>query len=242
MSTRILACEVMREELLRVPARGPVRFQFLPMGLHVSPARLHAALAEALREPDDADRIVLGFGLCGNATAGLVSPRAPLLVPRVHDCLALLTGGRGLPGGRAEKGTFYLSGGWMEGERTLASEHRRAAARFGEARALRILRTMLDPYRRFAFVRTDHPRRAEREEDARRLAQLAGLPLTAMEGEGGRLERLVNGPWAAPEFVRVAPGVPVPQEAFLPAAPPVPGHGPGPGCDDNPQGRSPRSR
>lgn len=243
MPSLIVACEVMREELLRVRARAPARFTFLPMSLHVSPARLHAALAEALRDPGDAARIVLGFGLCGYATAGLVSPRAPLLVPRVHDCIALLTGGRGLVDGVSpEKGTFYLSGGWMEGERTLAAEHRRATARFGEARARRILKTMLDPYRRFTFVRTDHPRRSEREEDAARLSGLVGLPMATLDGDPSRLERLVNGPWKEPEFVRVAPGEPVPADAFVQTWPPAPGRGPGAGCDENPQGPGARSR
>lgn len=231
MTTLLLACEVMREELLRVERRAPVRFEFLSMGLHVAPARLHAALQVALDAPPHADRVVLGFGLCGNAIAGLVSPHAPLIVPRVHDCIPLITGGAGLSGALGpEKGTFYLSGGWMEGERTLAVEHRRAAARFGEQKALRILQTMLDPYRRFAFVRTAHPRRTEREEEARELAGRIGLPLETVEGDPRRLERIVQGPWDGPEFVRVPRGVAVPAAAFEPrdreAA----------GCDEIPQG------
>ena len=137
------------------------------------------------------------------------------MVPRVHDCIPLLAGGE--PAGRGaalEKGVFYLSGGWMEGERTLASEHRRTVARFGEKKAQRVLHTMLDAYRRFVFIRTDHPRREEREEDARALAALVGLPLDAVQGRRGRLEALVNGPWDGPGFLHFPAGEPVTAGAF----------------------------
>jgi len=215
VSTLVLACEVLREELLRIPANGPVSFSFVPMGLHVAPARLRAAIAAELERPRHLDRIVLGFGLCGNATAGLRSAHAPLVVPRVHDCIPLLTGApdRGATPLR-EPGTFYLSGGWMEGERTLSAEHRRTVARFGEQKALRVLQTMLGAYRRFLFVRTDHPRRELRERDAADLAALVGLPLDLVNGDGGYLDALVNGPWDPARFVHVPRGEPLGASAF----------------------------
>lgn len=224
MSTLLLACEVMREELLRIPAAGVLEREFLSMGLHVAPARLRAALAEALARPRAVERVVLGFGLCGNALDGLVSPHAPLVIPRVHDCIPLLAGAA-LPeaGPALERGTFYLSGGWMEGERTLFSEHQRAVARFGPAKALRVLHTMLGAYQRFVFLGTDHPRRGAREREARELSALVGLPLDVVEARRGRLERLVNGPWDGPEFLHFAAGVPVHAAAFTASPPPPSG-------------------
>lgn len=213
MSTTIVACEVMREELLRVPAAAPVAFVFLPMGLHVSPGRLRGALAAELARPRGADRVVLGYGLCGNAADGLVSPHAPLVLPRVHDCIPLLRGAAGRCAA-AQKGTFYLSGGWMEGERSLAAEHARTVRRFGEAKALRVLDRMLDGYDRFVFVRTGHPRAAEREADARTLAAVAHLPLEAIAGDQAYLHALVNGPWDEARFVHVPRGEPVASAAF----------------------------
>ncbi len=167
MSTLLLACEVMREEILRIPAPPAMQQEFLPMGLHARPLKLQAAIADLLAKPRGFERIVLGFGLCGNALDGVSSPHAPLVVPRVHDCIPLLTGHPATDDGPAlEKGIFYLSGGWMEGERTLASEHQRTARRFGEKKALRVLQTMLSGYSGFIFIRTDHPRREERQRDA----------------------------------------------------------------------------
>ncbi len=216
----MLACEVLREELLRIPANGPVSFSFFSMGLHVAPDRLRAAIAVELERAREVDRIVLGFGLCGNATAGLRSPHAPLVIPRVHDCIPLLTGAPA-DGGVAplrEPGTFYLSGGWMEGDRTLHAEHRRTVARFGEQKALRVLHTILGAYRRFLFVRTDHPRRDLREQDAADLAVLVGLPLDLVGGNGGYLDALVNGPWDAARFVHVPRGELLGASAFAVAS------------------------
>ncbi len=214
--TVIIACEVMREELLRVSHSPSVSIKFLSMGLHVSPDRLRSALSEELYAVQDATQIVLGFGLCGAATEGLSSPHATIIIPRVHDCIPLLLGHAEIDGGpHLEKGTFYLSGGWMEGERTLISEHRRATAKFGEKRALRILNTMFSPYEKIRFIRTDHPRVAAREEEAKGFAGLLNLVAESTQGDSGYLSRLINGPWVLPEFVCIPKGEVVTATVFL---------------------------
>ena len=215
MPTLLLACDVMREEILRIPAPPAMSREFLPMGLHARPPKLRAAIADRLAKARGFQRIVLGFGLCGNALDGICSPHAPLVVPCVHDCIPLLTGHPARDDGTVlEKGIFYLSGGWMEGERTLFSEHRRTARRFGEKKALRVLQTMLSGYSGFVFIRTEHPRCAEREQDAHALADLVQLPLRLLEGRCDRLQRLVNGPWDGPEFLQIPAGEPITAAAY----------------------------
>ena len=216
MPTLLLACDVMREEILRIPAPPTMQHEFLPMGLHARPPKLRAAIADLLAKPRGFERIVLGFGLCGNALDGICSLHAPLIVPRVHDCIPLLTGHPARDDSAVlEKGIFYLSGGWMEGERTLFSEHQRTACRFGEKRALRVLQTMLSGYSGFVFIRTNHPRREERERNAHALADLVQLPLRLLEGRCDRLQRLVNGPWDGPEFLQIPAGEPINAAAYL---------------------------
>jgi hypothetical protein len=214
--TVIIACEVMREELLRVSRSRTGELKFLSMGLHVRPDRLRETLQETLDSTRDANQIVLGFGLCGAATEGLCSPHAPLIIPRVHDCIPLLLGrSEAVNGGpHLEKGTFYLSGGWMEGERTLMSEHRRATVKFGEKRALRILATMFSAYQKLRFIRTDHPRLQSLEAEAQGVADLLNLTLESTEGDAQYLSRLVNGPWVFPEFLTFARGETVTAAAF----------------------------
>jgi hypothetical protein len=217
MPTLLLACDVMREELLRIPAPPTMQREFISMGLHDVPSKLRDAIAEQLAVPRGLKRIILGFGLCGNAIDGLSSPHAPLIVPRVHDCIPLLIGAPPAADGPAlEKGIYYLSGGWMEGERTLTSEHHRVVSRYGEKKALRVLHTMLGGYSGFAFIQTDHPRVEQRLQEAHALAALVQLPLEVRNARRDRLERLVNGPWEVPEFLHIPAGEPVRAAAFLP--------------------------
>ena len=36
----------------------------------------------------------MGYGLCGQATAGLIARDLPLVIPRAHDCITLFLGSR----------------------------------------------------------------------------------------------------------------------------------------------------
>ena len=63
----IIACEVMREELLKIATHEQLEFRFVSMGLHRWPERLKEELARILAEevPAGTTAIVFGFGLCG---------------------------------------------------------------------------------------------------------------------------------------------------------------------------------
>lgn len=223
----IIACEVMKEELVRIAGIRSPGFRFVSMGLHRWPERLKDELARILAEevPADSSAVVFGFGLCGGALAGLRAPHVPLVIPRSHDCIPLLIGSRAeyeRELGR-EKGTFFLSGGWLEGERTLLSEYRRVRDRHGDARARKVMAAMLDSYRRMLFVTTGHPREGERLADARELAALLNLPLEVRSSTSLWLERLANGPWDEERFIIVEPGKEIREELFTvdPASPTV---------------------
>jgi hypothetical protein len=40
------------------------------------------------------DAVVLAYGLCGGATAGIEARGVPVVLPRAHDCITLFLGGR----------------------------------------------------------------------------------------------------------------------------------------------------
>ena len=62
------------------------------------------------------DAILLGYGLCGNGLDGLTARHTPLVLPRAHDCIALLMGSaeRYQAYFEGNPGTFYRSTGWLE--------------------------------------------------------------------------------------------------------------------------------
>lgn len=207
-TTQIIACDVMKEELLAVTADHPVTFQFVSMGLHRWPDKLREELGQTLAATRDISRVVLAFGLCGGAVAGLTAPGVPLFIPRAHDCIPLLLGSRYTHDElvQQEKGTYFLSGGWLEGERTAFTEYRRVREKYGEQKAKRVMATIFDAYRRLLFIYTGHPREDAHLATGRELAALLGLEFMVITGRDAWLRRIVNGPWDGDSFVAVPPG------------------------------------
>jgi hypothetical protein len=151
------------------------------------------------------------------AIEGLVASTAPLILPRVHDCLPLLAGAPNFDRQErvTEKHAFFLSGGWMEGEHTLLTGHRRSVARFGETKARELLLRTIDAYQKFVFLRTQHPREAAAISDARRLSVLTELPLEVREARRDFMQQFVRGTWTSELFLRVEKGQMISQELLF---------------------------
>ena len=93
-----LACEVLARPLYLSAARSPhiVDIALFRRGLHNDPADLRAKLQTRVDEAsaDGYDAIVMGYGLCGQAVAGLTARQIPVIIPRAHDCITLFLGSR----------------------------------------------------------------------------------------------------------------------------------------------------
>lgn len=217
-----LGCPVVLDELR--PLLPPdAEVEALDAGLHVRPDGLRTALQRAVDET--AGRfafVVLAYGLCSGAVEGLRANGCTLVVPNVDDCIGLFLGSREAYRDqvRAEPGTYYLTGGWIDAAITPFADFERSVARWGEARALRLMQALLKHYTRLAFVRTGVPKpaadpaTAERHERYTRDTALRfGLRPEVLEGSGRLLEKLANGPWDQ-DFVLIPPGRRVHREAF----------------------------
>jgi hypothetical protein len=86
-------------------ARSPhiVDIQLVRKGLHMQPADLRVHLQALIDAAEDDhlaprehpyDAVVLAYGLCGQAIAGLNARSKPLVIPRAHDCITLFLGSR----------------------------------------------------------------------------------------------------------------------------------------------------
>jgi hypothetical protein len=93
-----LACEVLARPLYLSAARSPhiVDIELFRRGLHNDPADLRARLQARVDEVSALgyDAIVMGYGLCGQATGGLTARTVPVVIPRAHDCITLFLGSR----------------------------------------------------------------------------------------------------------------------------------------------------
>lgn len=214
----VIACEVFRDELLHFEHRR-LAFRFLPQGYHRTPGRMPPAIQDEIdRAPADAAAIVLGYGLCSNGVVGLRSSRAPLVLPRVHDCIAMLLGSRQRYEEEATRcpGTYYLTRGWIEYGKTPYSEYRDVyLARYDEETAAWIARETLKDYQRVVLV--DHglgPMERYRKE-AQEMADFFGLAFEEMPGSLDYIRRLLSGPWNLEDFLVIRPGQSVDQAPYL---------------------------
>lgn len=100
MYFRLIACNVLTREVGWCAANCPntLDIVFLPKDEHNVPARLREALQAEIDKTACAkpayDAVLLGYGLCGNATVGLRAGSCPLVIPRAHDCTTLFLGSK----------------------------------------------------------------------------------------------------------------------------------------------------
>jgi len=98
MRLMCLSCEVLARPIYLCAARSPhiVDVELLQRGLHNNPADLRNRLQERIDalSSQNYDAIVMGYGLCGQSTAGLAARELPVVIPRAHDCITLFLGSR----------------------------------------------------------------------------------------------------------------------------------------------------
>ena len=86
----LLACPVLRDLIEpRLAGRG-IPGIFLDYGLHLHPARMAPALQAQLDALPGPRTVLIGYGLCGTGLAGLAAGPHTLIIPRTHDCIAML--------------------------------------------------------------------------------------------------------------------------------------------------------
>ena len=109
-----------------------------------------------MRPAGTSEVILLGYGLCSMAWLGCapLRPRwlslAPMTALPSSSARAPPTNGRL----SQEPGTYYLTKGWIEVGDSPFSEHEKLVVKYGEAKALRMMRLTLKNYTRLAFINT----------------------------------------------------------------------------------------
>ncbi len=98
MRLKCLSCEALARMVYLCAAQSPhlVDVEMFKLGLHNRPGDLRERLQAAVDAvpAGEYDAIVLGYGVCGQATVGLAARHTPLVIPRAHDCITLYLGDR----------------------------------------------------------------------------------------------------------------------------------------------------
>ena len=227
MNLYAIACEVFTRECFRAAAISPhvVTLSIQPFGLHERPDDLRNALQSEIDQAAGYDHVVLAYGLCSRGTADLVARETPIVIPRSHDCIALLLGSHERYQEEFGKrpGTYYYSPGWVERKEGEVSQggfeivkRRQAEERFkeyvekyGEDNARFLFEQesqWLANYNRAVFLNMglgdiDYYRRFTQQ-----VAKSHGWSYEELPGDTRLIDRLLAGDWDDSEFLIVRPG------------------------------------
>jgi hypothetical protein len=220
---KLIGCEVLLRELCHAIAKSPyvIDTEFLPKALHdLGGKGMRVRLQEVIDtvDPSTYDTILLGYALCGNGAAGLQARNIPLVIPRAHDCIAMLMGSRHAYDQyfEAHAGVYYRSTGWLERGAELqpfSAAHGQSLddliEKYGEDNG-RYLYDQLSAYQQtytgLTYIRTGVETDGRWEQMAREEAERRGWNFALFEGNLGIFERLLSGEWSDSEFLVVPPG------------------------------------
>jgi hypothetical protein len=226
MRLKLIACEVLFREMCHACAHSPhqVDLEFLPKGLHdLGGKPMAAKIQEAVDRTAEGvyQAILLGYGLCGNGLDGLTARHTRLVLPRAHDCIALLMGShaRYQTYFDGNPGTYYRSTGWLERgqglqqltHHTLGFDESLDALvrRYGEDNGRYLFEEMTRyraQYRKLTFIETGLEAGGEFIAEAAAEARQKGWSFERLPGDLAWLGRLVEGVWTEAEFVVAEPG------------------------------------
>ena len=235
MRIKCLGCDALARLIYLSAAYSPhmVDVSLLRLGLHRSPADLQARLQSeidaASRERTEGgfgyDAIVMAYGLCGKATAGLTARNIPVVIPRAHDCITLFLGGRGRYNEQHQKtpGTYwfaqdYIERGSLDGKKVVLGAvdngfnveemYDEYVIKYGKDNAdylLEVLGGWQTHYQRAAYIDMGVGDGSAVEAQASEEAAKHGWAFERVTGDLVLIRRLLNGDWNE-DFLILQPG------------------------------------
>jgi hypothetical protein len=228
MHLKLISCNVFQREVSWCLARSPhvIDPEYTELGEHARSAGLRQLIQgkiDAVEASGKAyDAILLLFGLCGNATAGLQARKTRLVIPRAHDCCTILLGSRAkyaehfaaAPStpfssvGYLERGSYFLrtSDDGGSGVQT-GDAYQALVEKFGEEDAKFIWAEMHPDHGNNKAVFIDLPQTSHlgMAEKFAAKASEAGKESVRLEGNIRLIENLLSGEWDGKEYLVVPP-------------------------------------
>jgi hypothetical protein len=225
MKVVLLACEVMRDLVRPHLDDAAVDTIYMDFGLHETPKRMAPALQKELDAIEEPSLVLVGYGLCGTGLVGLEAGRHTLVIPRTHDCIAILLGSHReyMKTIGENPGTYYLTKGWLEGGSDPLREYESYVERYGEKTADMVMDTMYQNYTQICLVAHSEEGLVENRERAQAVGAFCkerwGMEYSERVGSDALIAKLLDAPGhldlLGDEFVVIEPGGRIAIEQFL---------------------------
>jgi hypothetical protein len=213
----VIACSIMKDELLRFQTNG-ISFVFLEQSLHRTPQKMKPIIQEEIDRAaeQEFDYVILSYGLCNNGILGVKADRHPIVIPKVHDCIALFLGSwdRYMEEQKKEPGTYYLTKGWIEEGKSPLGIYEEYCKRYDRETAEWAIKEELKNYTRIALVDIGADLSEIHREHARENARFLHLRFEEISGSLAFFEKMLRG-WWKEDFITIKPGEEVTLDLFL---------------------------
>lgn len=230
MKFKCISCDALARQTYLCAAQSPhlIDVELVSMGQHIKPKELNKTLQDMIDSVTDTgyDAILLCYGLCGQATSGLMAREIPLVIPRAHDCITLCLGSKEEYKKQQETnpGTIWYTKDYMErldnateftGMGASSSElydekaYQAMVGRMGKERADRIIASMGEMtknYERVVFIEQDIGDSKKEEELVREEAEIKGWRFEKMTGDMRLIKGLFSGDWPEEDYLRLERG------------------------------------
>lgn len=229
MKLKLISCEVFSRPAYHAAATSPhtVDIEFTKLRSHTNPVLLREEIQQRVDQSQKGyDAILLGFGLCGNSTAGIQARSVPLVIPRAHDCCTIFLGSREsflkhfgqTPSAQWYTACYYERlGDWyqdyyasvlLSGDGGENDEYTKLVEKYGEENAQYIWETMKPKHEVDFLTYIDLPGFEDPKirEAFIKYAKESGKDTRFIKGGTGLIEKLISGNWNEDEFLVVAPG------------------------------------
>ena len=218
MKQCVVACQTLGDELEYVLdcLESKPDVIWIESGLHNMPKKLHLRLQETLAGLNGYDCVFLLFGLCGNAVLGLTAGNFRMIIPKVDDCISLLIGSQAQRDkiGR-EKAAYFLTDGWLRGERNIWVEYQYSIQKYGKEMADDIAKTMYGHYKALVLLDTQAAPIGQLVEKTKIISETFGLEQIIQPATTQYIKELFSGAWPAEKFVIIQPHGTVCETDFL---------------------------
>ncbi len=226
MVCKLICCEVFLREACLAVATSPntVDLEFTPKDAHENADELRDILQKKIDDSESYrqyDAILLGYGLCGNSTAGLKARNIPLVIPRAHDCCTIFLGSK-------EKFKIHFkdklsakwnSAGYMERKENgifressvpdmlgINKSYEELVEKYGDENAKYIWETLHPEEKEYFFIDVPEFSHLGYLDKMREIAEEENKKLTVIEGDMRLIRGLVNGEWNSDEYLVIPPG------------------------------------